>query len=96
MRQHLMRYFMDIEVTRAELEDLTHSSRDDEGVVRATMSKAREVAREIAAAARILGRQRSHRMVQHPSFARRDLPCRRAAEPRRAAGGDEGISSLPA
>ena len=54
VRQHLMRYFMDIEVTRAELEDLTHSSRDDEDVVRATMSKAREVAREIAASARIL------------------------------------------
>ena len=54
VRQHLMRYFTDIEVTRAELEDLTHSSREDEGVVRATMSKAREVAREIAASARIL------------------------------------------
>ena len=34
MRQHLMRHFMDIECTRAELEDLTHSSRNDENVVR--------------------------------------------------------------
>ena len=53
-RQHLMRYFMDIEVTRAELEDLTHSSRDDADVVKATMSKSREVAREIAADGRVL------------------------------------------
>ena len=54
VRQHLMRHFMDIECTRAELEDLTHSSRDDENVVKATMSKAREVARNIAASARII------------------------------------------
>ena len=54
IRQHLMRYFMDIEVNRAELEDLTHSSREDEGVVRATMSKARQVAREIAASAHVI------------------------------------------
>lgn len=53
-RQHLMRYFMDIEVTRAELEDLKHSSRDDENVVRSTMSKARQVARDIVADARVL------------------------------------------
>jgi hypothetical protein len=53
-RQHLVRFFMDVEVTRAELEDLTHSSRNDEGVVRATMSKEREVARAIAADARVL------------------------------------------
>jgi hypothetical protein len=49
-----MRYFMDIETSRAELEDLTHSSRDDENVVKATMSKVREVARAIAASARIV------------------------------------------
>ena len=54
VRQHLMRYFMDIEVTRAELEDLTHSSREDEDVVKATMSKARHVAREIAASAHVI------------------------------------------
>ena len=54
VRQHLMRYFMDIEVTRAELESLTHSSRDDEDVVKATMSKARQVAREIAASAHVI------------------------------------------
>ena len=54
VRQHLMRYFMDIETSRAELEDLTHSSRDDENVVKATMSKVREVARAIAASARIV------------------------------------------
>ena len=54
VRQHLMRHFMDIEVTRAELEDLKHSSRDDADVVKATMSKTREVAREIAASARII------------------------------------------
>ena len=54
VRQHLMRHFMDIEVTRVELEDLTYSSRDDQDVVKATMSKAREVARNIAASARII------------------------------------------
>jgi Family of unknown function (DUF5906) len=53
-RQHLMRYFVDLEVTRAELEDLTHSSRDDENVVRSTMSKTREVARAIVADARVV------------------------------------------
>jgi hypothetical protein len=53
-RQHLMRYFCDLECNQSELEDLTHSSRFDENVVRATMSKAREVAREIAASARIV------------------------------------------
>ncbi len=54
VRQHLMRYFMDIEVKRAELEDLTHSSRDDQDVVKATMSKTRQVAREIAASGRVI------------------------------------------
>jgi hypothetical protein len=53
-KQHLMRYFMDLEVTRAELEDLEHSSRTDETVVRSTMSKARQVARDIVADARVL------------------------------------------
>jgi len=53
-KQHLMRYFMDLEVTRAELEDLEHSSRTDESVVRSTMSKARQVARDIVADARVL------------------------------------------
>jgi len=54
VRQHLMRYFMDIECTRAGLEDLTHSSRNDANVVRATMPKAREIARAIVADARVL------------------------------------------
>ena len=54
VRQHLMRYFMDLEVTRAELEDLKYSSRNDENVVRSTMSKAREVARMIVADARVI------------------------------------------
>ena len=54
-RRHLMRYFVDLEVTREELEDLTHSSKNDESVVRATMSKAREVARAIVADARVVG-----------------------------------------
>jgi len=53
-KQHLMRYFMDIAVERAELEDLSLSSRDDENVVRATMSKSREVARAIVADARVI------------------------------------------
>jgi hypothetical protein len=53
-RQHLMRYFMDIEVTQIELESLEHSSRDDERVVRSTMSPARNVARKIAADARVM------------------------------------------
>jgi hypothetical protein len=52
-RQHLMRYFMDFEVTRAELESLEHSSRTDEEVVRSMTSKARDVAREIVAEARV-------------------------------------------
>ena len=54
VRQHLMRYFMDTAVTRRELEDLTHSSREDPTVVKATMSKARKVARAIAADGRII------------------------------------------
>ena len=54
VRQHLMRYFMDTAVTRRELEDLTHSSRDEPSVVKATMSKARKVARAIAADGRII------------------------------------------
>jgi hypothetical protein len=53
-RQHLMRYFVDFEVTRAELEDLQYSSRNDVNVVRSTMSKARQVARDIVADARVL------------------------------------------
>jgi hypothetical protein len=53
-RQHLMRYFMDFEVTRVELENLQFSSRNDENIVRSTMSKAREVARAIVADARVL------------------------------------------
>jgi hypothetical protein len=56
-RQHLVRFFMDVEVTRAELEDLTYSSREDEDVVRSTMSKEREMARAIVADARVLGGQ---------------------------------------
>jgi hypothetical protein len=53
VRQHLMRYFRGIECKQSELEDLTESSRFDENVVKATMSKPREVAREIAAAGRV-------------------------------------------
>jgi hypothetical protein len=53
VRQHLMRYFCDTECSRAELEDLTLSSRHDPNIVRSTMSKAREVARNIAASARV-------------------------------------------
>jgi hypothetical protein len=53
-KQHLMRYFMEVEVERAELEDLKYSSRDDENVIKATMSKAREVARAIVADARVM------------------------------------------
>ena len=53
-KQHLMRYFRDYPCSREGLEDLTHSSRNDENVVKSTMSKAREVARQIVASARIL------------------------------------------
>jgi hypothetical protein len=53
-RQHLMRYFVDLEVNREELEDLTHSSRDDEQVVTSTMSQARLVARYMIADARVV------------------------------------------
>jgi hypothetical protein len=53
-RQHLMRYFVDVEVTQLELESLEHSSRTDENVVRSTMSPARNLARKIVADARVL------------------------------------------
>ena len=53
-KRHLMRHFMEIEVKREELEDLKFSSRSDETVVRATMSKARDVARRIIADARVV------------------------------------------
>jgi hypothetical protein len=53
-RQHLMRYFTDLKVTREELEDLTLSSRNDASVVQSTMSKARKIARAIVADARVL------------------------------------------
>jgi hypothetical protein len=52
-KQHLMRYLMDFECSREALEDLTHSSRDDENVVRSIMSKPRQIARELVADARI-------------------------------------------
>jgi len=53
-KQHLMRYFTDLpDVSREELENLEHSSRNDESVLRATMSKARDVARQIIADGRI-------------------------------------------
>jgi hypothetical protein len=52
-RQHLMRYFTEIEVQREELEDLTHSSRNEEDVVRMHISENREAAREIVADARV-------------------------------------------
>jgi hypothetical protein len=52
--QHLMRYFMDLECTREELEDLTLSSRSSESVVKSTMSHTRYVSRRIVADARIL------------------------------------------
>ena len=41
-KQHLMRYFMEFEVTRAELEDLRHSSRNDEEIVKQFSSAARQ------------------------------------------------------
>jgi hypothetical protein len=53
-KQHLMRYFMEFEVTRAELEDLKHSSRNDEDIIKEFMTKARATAREMVADARIL------------------------------------------
>jgi hypothetical protein len=52
-RQHLMRYFLELAVTREELEDLSTSSFEDEEVVRSRMSKTCEVARMIVADARI-------------------------------------------
>jgi hypothetical protein len=53
-KQHLMRYFRDYPCSREALEDLTHSSRNDENVVRATMTKSREIARALVADGRIL------------------------------------------
>lgn len=53
-RQHLMRYFMEFEVTRGELEDLQYSSRDDADIVREFMSRARTLARDMIQDARIL------------------------------------------
>ena len=55
VRRHLMRYFRDVECSQAALEDLTQSSRFDENVVKATMARPREVARELAASACIVG-----------------------------------------
>ena len=49
-----MRYFRDYPCSREELEDLTHSSRNDERVIKSTMSKARELARDIAASGHIV------------------------------------------
>ena len=54
VRQHLMRYFRDYPCSREALEDLTHSSRNDERVIRSTMSKSREIARALVADGRIL------------------------------------------
>ena len=54
-----MRYFMEFEVTRAELEDLKYSSRDNEEIVKQFSSEARNMAREMVADARIL----SHRDI---------------------------------
>ena len=48
-RQHLMRYFVDFEVTRAELEDLQYSSRNDEDIVRTMLSPTRKLARRMVA-----------------------------------------------
>ena len=58
-KQHLMRYFMEFEVTRAELEDLKYSSRDNEEIVKQFSSEIRNMAREMVADARIL----SHRDI---------------------------------
>jgi hypothetical protein len=52
-KQHLMHYFTHLECARAELEDLTHSSRADENIIKATMSDARRIARTMVADARI-------------------------------------------
>jgi hypothetical protein len=52
-RQHLMRYFVDFEVTRAELESLEHSSRNNEDIVRTMISPARKIARIIVSQARV-------------------------------------------
>jgi hypothetical protein len=52
-KQHLMRYFMDFETTRIELENLEFSSRGDESVVRSVMTEARRVGRRIVANARV-------------------------------------------
>jgi hypothetical protein len=54
VRQHLMRHFFDTEVVRTELEDLKYSSRDDENVVKATLSKSRDLARRIISDARVV------------------------------------------
>jgi hypothetical protein len=54
VRQHLMRYFMEIEVERAELEDLTHSSSQEENIILSTMSRTRMVARQMVAEGHII------------------------------------------
>ena len=92
VRQHLLRHFMDIEVTRAELEDLKHSS--------FTRRCGRRQGDDVEdprgrAGDRRLGPhhcgQRPHGVVQHPPFARRDLPGGAGSGARRAASGDAGI-----
>jgi hypothetical protein len=49
-----MRYFIELECTREELEDLTLSSRADSSIAQATASRARKIGRAIVADARVI------------------------------------------
>ena len=107
VRRHLMRYFRDVECSQAALEDLTQSSRFDENVVKATMARPREVARETAASACIVGGSDPDGLVQYDPSARRRAarrwtaepgrrwPCSRVRTGGRAGAGQRRLLSLP-
>lgn len=52
--EHYMRYFMDIEVERHEIESIKHSSSTDEAIVMAGMNWARKIAKYIIEEGRII------------------------------------------
>lgn len=53
VREHFMRYFMDMDVSRHELESIQHSSSGDEAILASNMSWARRVAKHIIEEGRI-------------------------------------------
>ena len=80
VRQHLMRYFMEVEVTQSELEDLTHSSAIDENVVQVRPWRSRARLRARSPPRLASSRQRPDGLVQHAQLARRHASARTAGE----------------